>query len=544
MKRILVLLMLLGACRVCPAAHFEHAGGQFWCQVGGWAMDGDESDPAGAPGDQNTMSRFSFDSVHSYASSSVSAAACSQDGQFGAVLDGSTLTITGVVTADGGVTAADGSLNTYGGFSPTQPGVTHGVYYTLVADAGESDGDLATVELTFTAAGSATGPGQVSLGGGMGSSDVIVAVNLPLPNPDPIDAEYIAYSYAGTGAVSSFSINETAVFKVKIGHTIAVFLGGNVSATLNTGAIETTDMSAAAELTLDITNVTPFSAVCEECDLDSSGKVDMGDLAMLAAAWLSEAYPFPPPPPPAPDPGQSCSTAYDLWIGDMAYGYLVAGESVWYEIYPQEAGCYTINLCNSDFDTAVELYDDCDGYIQGFDDNGCDPQSKLEAELSAWHPYSLRIRGKTASDQGNYEITVTQGCSGGSTPVGSDACENAPQISVDQIIQDNTTGATGADETEYCGYEDDDRDLWYLFIAPEEGNYDFVLEYDTMYGTFAGTLATYAECDSESMYNCTETDEGSAYISEWLLQDEVILIRAASYEYSEGEYTLTVYGPF
>jgi hypothetical protein len=291
---------------------------------------------------------------------------------------------------------------------------------------------------------------------------------------------------------------------------------------------------------MNITEVNPYTGACEECDLDGSGKVDMADFAIFAAAWLTDAYPFPPPPPPAPDPGTACSTAYNLWVDSTDSGYLNPGQSIWYKVTPEADACYTIDLCNSDFDTAIELYKDCGGYIQGFDDDGCSPQSKLEAELSAWQTVYLRIRGKTTADYGDYEITVSQGCTGGGT-VGSDDCSQATQIYADQPVLDDTTGATGVDETQYCGSFSDTRDLWYRFVAPDRGYYDFLVEYS---GSFDGTLATYAVCDYESIYHCAEAEEGSAYISEWLMENESLIIRVASYEGSEGDYELTVSGPF
>jgi hypothetical protein len=527
---VISALMIFGS--LSQAAHFEHSGGMLWSQVGGWAQDADESDPYKA------MSRFDPASVHSFTSSTVSAANCSQDGQFGAVISGSTLTVSGTAAADGQVTAMDGSLSSYAVFSAVEAGVTTGIYFTLVADANENNGDLATIELTFTANGLVTGLGQASFGGGMGSSDVIVAVNLPLPAPETIDPENIAYSHAGMQQVSSFNINDTAVFKVKIGHTIAIFLGADVSVDLGPNYIGSTDMTASAAISLDIVDVRPYVSICEECDLDGSGWIDLGDFKMLAEAWLSDAYLFPSPPPPPPGPGETCATAYDLWVGWPAAGQLSAGQSIWYKVTPGTNACYTIELCNSDFDTVVELYENCGGYIQGFDDNGCDPQSKLQAQMQAWHTYYLRIRGNTTTVWGNYEVIINEGCSGG-TNTGSDDCQDAPQVYLDQPITDDTTGATGTDETEYCGYDSDNQDLWYIFTAPYNGDYVISINFEFS-SNFAGTLAIYDVCGG-NMYSCTETYMNSAQIFHSLNQDEVLLIRVASYESSQGEYELSIY---
>jgi hypothetical protein len=543
MKQYLSILVLLCIVGICPAAHFEHYESRLWSQVGGWAEDADESDPVDDPGtfwrEQNVMSRFDTTSVHSFASSSVTSGNCSQDGTFSALIAGSTLTLSGTVVADANTFDTDGIVNSYAGFSLVDPGMTSGFFYKVMPDAGENEGDMATVTVTLTGTGSAPAPGRTSFGGGMGSQAVLVAVNLPIPSPEPVGDEYIAYSYPLIENVNSYSVNDTATFKVKVGHTIAIFLGADVSVTLGPDSTESIAMSANAQMSLDITDVNPYISVCDECDLDKSGTVDMGDFALLAAAWLADAYPFPPPPPPAPAPGTVCSLPFWLSLDYPESGQLASGESAWYEFSPDEDSCCTISLCNSDFDTAVEIYDECGGYLIGFDDDGCGPQSRLEISLQQWHSYYIRIRGKTIYDSGYYEVQATQGCSGSGSFVGSDSCENAPTIELYQQIDDDTTGATGNDETMECGYDSDDRDLWYKFVAPHEGPFNIEL-YCDYYSSFDGTLSTWDGCEGYDL-SCTEVYEGYGYASEYLYEGQEILIRIGSYTGGEGAFSLTVY---
>lgn len=540
MKSFYLFCIFFIAC-LSQAAYFEHSESLLWSQVGGWAQDADESDPYDDPvtpwREQNVMSRFNADSVHSFASSSVSSGNCSQDGTFSAVISGSTLTLSGSVAAGAEVTDVDGIVNSYAGFSAVAPGLTTGIFYKILPDAGESEGDLATITLTLTGTGSAPAPGRTSLGGGMGSEAVLVAVNVPVPAPDPVTEEYIAYSYPLIENVNSYSVNDTATFKVKVGHTLAIFLGTDVSVDLGPGAAGSVAMSANAQLSLEITGVSPYTSACEECDLDGSGSVDIGDMAMLAAAWLSEAYAFPPPPPPAPDPGTECSTAHWLSLDYDEGSFLSVGESVWYEFMPETDGVYSISLCDSDFDTAMELYDECGGYLIGFDDDGCSPQSRLEADLEAWNSYFIRIRGKTVYDSGYYDLYAMY--SGGSF-YGSDICEFAADIELNQQIDDNTTGAAGTDETMECGYDEDYRDLWYKFVAPYEGPFEISLSSDYLSSGFDGTLSTWDGCEGYDL-NCTEIDEGSASIFEYLYEGQELIIRVGSYEYGEGEFSLTVF---
>ena len=542
MRRILTLLFLLGIISICPAAHFEHYESRLWSQVGGWAEDADESDPYDDPGtgwrEQNLMSQFDIASVHSFASSSVSSANCSQDGTFTATITDSTLTLNGSAAADANMLALDGVVYSYAGFTGVQPGVTSGIYYKIMPDEGESEGDLATINLTLTGNGLVTGSGQATLGGGgFGSNDVVVTVNLAVPAPEPFDAQHIAYSYPQIKDVQSFSVNDTATFKVKVGHTIAIFLGADVSVTLGPDVVEYTEMSADAQMTLNIVDVSPYTAVCDECDLDGSGTIDMGDLAMVAAAWLADAYSF-PDPSPTPDPGTDCSVPLELWTDWPESGYLNVGESVWYEFHAEDDGCYTFSLCNSEFNTAIELYDECGEYLMAFDNDGCEPQSKLQVNLNEWENYFIRIRGNDQwYDSGYYEIEVSQGCSGGGSFYGGDDCQDAPTLELDQEIYDDTAGATGNDETMECGYYMDDRDLWYHFAAPYDGEFMFELYYDS---NFDGTLSTWDGCDGYE-YNCTESDDGYAHISEFLLEGEERWIRVGSYEYGEGDFSLVVY---
>jgi hypothetical protein len=60
-----------------------------------------------------------------------------------------------------------------------------------------------------------------------------------------------------------------------------------------------------------------------------------------------------------------------------------------------------------------------------------------------------------------------------------------------------------------------------------------VLSYYDYMGNFDGTLSTWDDCEGYER-NCTETDEGHADIYEYLHEDEEILIRVESYEFSEG----------
>jgi hypothetical protein len=63
MRQLFTPLILLPFYTYCDVVHFEIVDSKLWSQVGGWAQDGDEMDPAGSG--HNVMSRFDETSVHS-----------------------------------------------------------------------------------------------------------------------------------------------------------------------------------------------------------------------------------------------------------------------------------------------------------------------------------------------------------------------------------------------------------------------------------------------------------------------------------------------
>jgi hypothetical protein len=75
-----------------------------------------------------------------------------------------------------------------------------------------------------------------------------------------------------------------------------------------------------------------------------------------------------------------------IWPGDGKY-------DIWYSYTASFTGNATIDVCDSDYDTYLELYDACSGLLLGFNDDFCGIQSKLTLPVTTGNDYVIRIAG-------------------------------------------------------------------------------------------------------------------------------------------------------
>ena len=122
----------------------------------------------------------------------------------------------------------------------------------------------------------------------------------------------------------------------------------------------------------------------------------------------------------------------------------------------------------------------------------------------------------------------------------NDDCSNPIELTVDQGISGNNYGATG-ESMDSCSSGFDGKDVWYVFVAPESGFYNFNLMIDDPYA-FDSTFSIWGDCvDAE--VDCDE-GFGDEHIYNWYMnEDEVMYIRVAGYEGpypDEGEFRISV----
>jgi hypothetical protein len=82
---------------------------------------------------------------------------------------------------------------------------------------------------------------------------------------------------------------------------------------------------------------------------------------------------------------------------------------VWFSYTPAESGIYEIDLCDSQFDTTLSVYDTCGGMELACNDDFCQLQSQLSIYLETATTYLIRIAGYRGAI-GSYTIIVGTDC--------------------------------------------------------------------------------------------------------------------------------------
>ncbi|MCK5174442.1 MAG: trypsin-like peptidase domain-containing protein, partial [Planctomycetes bacterium] len=124
-------------------------------------------------------------------------------------------------------------------------------------------------------------------------------------------------------------------------------------------------------------------------------------------------------PPPANDNCQD-AIALDLNVPYMGSTINASGSSVstcsdedtldvWFSFAPPESGNYEIDLCESQFDTTLAVYDACGGTELACNDDFCLVQSRISIYLEAGSTYLIRVAGYRGA-MGTYTIVVGTDC--------------------------------------------------------------------------------------------------------------------------------------
>ncbi|HZK08194.1 MAG TPA: T9SS type A sorting domain-containing protein [Bacteroidales bacterium] len=66
---------------------------------------------------------------------------------------------------------------------------------------------------------------------------------------------------------------------------------------------------------------------------------------------------------------------------------------IWYSYTASFTGNATVDVCDSDFDTYLEVYDACNGALLDFNDDACDLQSKVTLPVTNGSEYVVRVAG-------------------------------------------------------------------------------------------------------------------------------------------------------
>ncbi|MFO0749670.1 MAG: hypothetical protein U1F43_28970 [Myxococcota bacterium] len=187
----------------------------------------------------------------------------------------------------------------------------------------------------------------------------------------------------------------------------------------------------------------------------------------------------------APPPNASCATAEALTLPARVAGTTLGVDAaqaptpcsvedryaVWYSFEAPAEDRYTFALVGGELaDTTLALYAACDDAtpIACSDDLAYDLRSRIDLYLEAGQVVRVRVAG-WGGTRGDFVLRADRFDEVERPP--NDACEAAVPVAQDAPAAAATWLATGTDLSS-CGPEDA-VDIWYSFVAPSAGDYDF-----------------------------------------------------------------------
>ncbi len=106
----------------------------------------------------------------------------------------------------------------------------------------------------------------------------------------------------------------------------------------------------------------------------------------------------------------TCETAYEYGeINDPAIsGLYVSGSPVWYSFTAsRDFQNVSVSLCESSFDTKMEVWDSCDAVrYMYYDDNACGLQSFIFIDYLPAGTYFVKVYGSDENSFGDYKLEI------------------------------------------------------------------------------------------------------------------------------------------
>jgi hypothetical protein len=214
--------------------------------------------------------------------------------------------------------------------------------------------------------------------------------------------------------------------------------------------------------------------------------------------------------PPAND---DCANATPInEVTDLPFSNLLATQSgenpgcgggtdpydVWYAYTPSASGVAMFDLCGSNFNTRLAIWDACGGNVLDCNNNNgpaCPgQQSSIEMAVVTGTTYYVQVGGR-AANRGVGDISITL------TPVpANDDCANAIAISEVTDLPFNTIAATQSGENPGCG-GGAPYDIWYAYTATISG----LATFDLCGSGFDTRLAIWDACGGTAIA-CNDDD--------------------------------------
>lgn len=297
----------------------------------------------------------------------------------------------------------------WGGATVVEPGTAVGNFYRIDPDAGESNGDTVTLSFEFLAdlleSSSGGSSNSVSVSGDFAGDNVMISRNCT--DFSNVSSGEILHSIPKIDIAGNYQ--DGATLTAQVGDVIGIHCGvySNAYTGTNPGSA---DSEVTVDLSLEITDVTAQEYTAADADIDGSGRVDLGDLAIIAMFWLQDASST------GTNDGSTCAKA--ITIGDFGtvpgdnFGALISpvttcgggddGNAVWYKFTSPEDMFVRFTVIPN-FDATVAIYSDCVGGQLECDDDypndeifyGTDPGETVYIRIGGWF-----------QDEGTFELEV------------------------------------------------------------------------------------------------------------------------------------------
>ena len=225
-------------------------------------------------------------------------------------------------------------------------------------------------------------------------------------------------------------------------------------------------------------------------------------------------------------------------------GHFFTSPNLWYLYTAGSTGDVTVSLLNSEYDTALVVYDGGDCYpesgdiIERNDDFGGFLQSQITFQATAGNDYLIEVMGYNSDEVGQGVLTISSEVS--PPPSGSNDNRTHPQPVGDVTnLPFNTTSAT-QDGPHHCMYS---PNIWYCYTASCTGEATVSLagsSFDTMLAVWEGCEG--ADLVYEDMIECND-DFGGTSQSKIIfdaIAGNLYMIEVGGYDLETGQGLLSI----
>jgi PKD repeat protein len=181
---------------------------------------------------------------------------------------------------------------------------------------------------------------------------------------------------------------------------------------------------------------------------------------------------------------------------------------IWFAYTPSQTGEVAIDLCGSNYDTRLAVWDACGGTVLACNDNDAycgffSQTSYLTLAVASGITYYIQVGGADG-DVGTGDLTLSF------FPYpANDECSNAIAIGEVTDLPFSTTGATAGGDNPGCGGAQPPVDIWYAYTASGNG----LAMFDLCGSNFNTRLAIWDNCNGTALI-CNDNDNYCGFLSQ------------------------------